>query len=399
MKTNHTEISRRRFLQTSVAFGAGALLLPGVSWAATPAASIPRRKFGRTGVEVPVLGLGCMFDISENVVILRQALDHGVTYWDTAVNYGNGRSEIGIGSFLEKNAEARKDIFLVTKASGARSADDMTRLLAQSLERLKTDYVDLYFMHGMDDISRVDRPEIKAWAEATRKSGKIRFFGLSTHTNMERCLSGAAKLGWIDGMMFAYNYRLMEKPEMKAAIDECVAAGIGLTAMKTQGARQGIDTPAQAALLDALNGMGFAPGQAKLRAVMDDPRIAVACVQMPNLKVFHENVAAALKQTSLSTAQRAALLRHADATSNSYCAGCSHLCEPALAGAVPVRDVLRYMMYHEHYGEFDARALFAELAPEVRAAIPLLDYSSAERACPRQLPIGNLMREAATRLT
>lgn len=398
MNTNQNPITRRHFLQTTAAFGAGALLLPGASWAAAPAPSIPRRTYGRTGVEVPILGLGCMFDISENLIILRQALDHGVTYWDTAVNYGNGRSELGIGSFLEKNSGARKEIFLVTKASRARGPDDMTRLLAQSLERLKTDYIDLYFLHGMDDINRVDRPEIKAWVEAAKKSGKIRHFGFSTHSNMERCLAGAAKAGWIDGVMFTCNYRLLNTPTMKSAIDACFAAGVGLTAMKTQGERQGSDTPAQAALLGALTGKGFTPGQAKLKAVMDHPQIAVACVQMPNLNVFRQNVAAALNPAPLNAAQHAALQRHAEATCHAYCAGCSHHCESALAGAVPVRDVLRHLMYHEHYQELDARALFAELPAAVRTALPRLDYTAAERACPRQLPIGNLMREAATLL-
>jgi aryl-alcohol dehydrogenase-like predicted oxidoreductase len=394
MSTNQVPITRRRFLQTSAALGAGAMLLPAISWADAPGASIPRRKFGRTGVDVPALGLGCMFDITENLVILRQALDHGVNYWDTAPVYGNGRSEIGIGSFLERNSAVRKNIFLVTKASRARGASDMTHILEQSFERLKTDYVDLYFLHGIDDISSADLPEIKAWAESAKKSGKIRYFGFSTHSNMERCLSGAAKLGWIDGIMFTYNYRLMDTPEMKAAIDACFAAGIGLTAMKTQGARLGFDTPAQAALLDALGGRGFTPGQAKLKAVMDDPRIAVACVQMPNLKVFRQNVAAALDKASLSTAERTALRRHADATCNAYCGGCSRLCESALGGAVPVRDVLRYLMYHDHYTELDARALYAELAPEVRSALPGLDYSQADGVCPRGLPIGSLMRAA-----
>ncbi len=154
---------------------------------------------------------------------------------------------------------------------------------------------------------------------------------------MERCLSSAAKLGWIDGVMFTYNYRLMETDDMKAAVDACQAAGVGLTAMKTQGARLGFDTPAQAALLDAISGRGFTPGQAKLKAVMDNPKISVACVQMPNLKVFRQNVAAALDQASLPIAQRDALRRHADATCNAYCGGCSRLCESALAGAAPVR--------------------------------------------------------------
>jgi hypothetical protein len=56
-------------------------------------------------------------------------------------------------------------------------------------------------------------------------------------------------------------------------------------------------------------------------------------------------------------------------------------------------------MYQDHYTELDARALFAELAPEVRSALPRLDYSAAERACPRRLPIGSLMRSASTLLS
>jgi predicted aldo/keto reductase-like oxidoreductase len=398
MNTNQPRLTRRQFLQTSAAIGAGALLLPPISWAAAPTPSIPRRKFGRTGVDVPALGLGCMFDIADNEIILRHALDHGVNYWDTAVNYANGRSEIGIGSFFAKNPDARKEIFLVTKASGARGADDMTRLLAQSFGRLNTDYVDLYLLHGMDDISRVDRPEVRAWVESAKKAGKIRFFGFSTHSNMERCLEGAARLGWVDGVMFTYNYRLMDTDEMKSAIDACVAAGIGLTAMKTQGARLGSDTPAQEALLEALIGGGFTPGQAKLKAVMDNPKISVACVQMPSLKVFRQNVAAALNQASLPVAQRDALRRHAEATWDTYCGGCSRNCETAVAGAVPVREVLRYLTYHEHYTELDARALFAELAPAVRESLPLRDYAAAERACPRRLPIGDLMRAASAEL-
>ena len=396
MNTKHTPLTRRRFLQTSALFGAGALLMPSAGWAAEPAPSIPRRKYGRTGVELPVLGLGCMFDVLRNSVILRQAYDNGITYWDTAAGYRN--SEPALGQFFEKNPSARKDIFLVTKASGARDTDGMTQRLSQSLERMKTDYIDLYFLHGMSDISEVDQPEIKAWAEAAKKSGKIRHFGFSTHSNMELCLTAAAKLGWIDGMMFSYNYHLMDTPEMKAAIDACFAAGVGLTAMKTQGQRQGAETPAQAALLSVLTGKGLTPGQAKLKLVMDNPQISVACVQMPNLKVFRENLAAALTPAGLSAAEHVALQRHAEATRNSYCAGCSRFCESALASEVPVRDVLRCLMYHEHYGEVDARSLFNELAPEARAALANLDYSAAERACPRRLPIGNLMREAASRL-
>jgi predicted aldo/keto reductase-like oxidoreductase len=393
---NNHQLTRRRFLQSSAALGAGALLLPNASWAAAATPAIPRRKYGNTGVDVSALGFGCMFDISESVFLLEQALQRGVTYWDTAVNYGNGRSEQGIGSFLEKNSTRRKEIFLVTKASRARSPEDMTRLLAQSLERLKTDYVDMYFLHGIDNVGRLT-PDVKAWVEATKKSGKIRFFGFSAHSNMERTLSAASKLGWIDGAMITCNYRSLDKPEMKSALEAAYNGGMGVTAMKTQAERQGHDSTSEAALLKTFDGKGFTAGQAKLKAVMDYPHIHVACVQMPNLNVFRQNVAAAMNQATLTPAQKMALQRHAEATCHAYCAGCSHRCESALAAEVPVRDVMRHLMYQDHYPELDARELHLELAPEVRARLAQLDYTAAERACPNRLPIGALMRDAAAR--
>jgi predicted aldo/keto reductase-like oxidoreductase len=408
MKNRKKSMSRRDFFRAAGVAGVGAMFLPRLAWgqdAAAPAApaagaaaavgaALARRKFGKTGVEVPILSLGGMWDIPNNQHMLRMALDLGITYWDTAAGYGNGQSETGIGMFFEKNPDARKDVFLVTKASGGPNPDAMTRLLAQSLERMKTDHVDLYFMHGMTGVAQVDKPEIKAWAENAKKEGKIKFFGFSTHTNMEACLAGAAKLGWIDGMMITYNYRNMNSPEMKAAIDACVAAGIGLTAMKTQG-----KGPADDAALAPFTAKGFTPGQAKLKAVWDNPQISAVCSQMPNVKLLKENTAAALDKTQLADADRAALAAHAAATCSGFCAGCSHRCEGALGAAAPVQDVMRYLMYHRHYGmEAEARAMFSALPADARARLASLDYSAAERACPQRLPIASLMREASTLL-
>ncbi len=56
-----------------------------------------------------------MFDTINNQLLLKQAYNWGVTYWDTAEGYGNGRSEEGFGRFFSRNPEARKEIFLVTK--------------------------------------------------------------------------------------------------------------------------------------------------------------------------------------------------------------------------------------------------------------------------------------------
>ena len=392
MQTDSHPITRRSFLQTTGAIGLGSMLLPAQTLAAaTESPVVPKRKFGRTGVEVSMLCLGGIFDTPNNQIVLRRAFDYGVTYWDTAEGYGHGASETGMGMFIEKNPSVRKELFLVTK-SGSR---DLEKSLTESLKRLKTDYADLYFIHGASSINQVNRPEIKAFAEKARKEGRIRFFGFSTHSNMEECLTDAAKLGWIDGIMLTYNYRVMHTPEMKAAIDAAVAAGIGLTAMKTIGKGLSFDTSAQSALLDPFKGRGFSAEQAKIKAVWENPHIATICSQMPNLNVLRQNVAAALDHTQLAWNDRDLLARYATATCDGYCAGCRQYCESALGGAVPVQDVLRHLMYHRHYdGEIDARALFAELPAGVHAKLATLDFTAAERACPHHLPIARLMREA-----
>ena len=72
-----------------------------------------------------------------------------------------------------------------------------------------------------------------------KQAGKFKFFGFSSHTNMADCLLGAAKLGWVDAVMFTYNFQVMHTPEMQAAVDACVQAGVGLVAMKSQAGRAG----------------------------------------------------------------------------------------------------------------------------------------------------------------
>ena len=77
---------------------------------------VPKRPFGKSGIDVPILAMGGMFDILNNQITMKQALECGVTYWDTADCYEGGRSEKGIGKFLASHPEARKEIFLVTKS-------------------------------------------------------------------------------------------------------------------------------------------------------------------------------------------------------------------------------------------------------------------------------------------
>ena len=396
MPRNHNRWSRRDFLKTAGIAGAGSLLAPVEHLAAADKRNqIPQRPFGKTGVTVPILSVGGTLDLSSNQLMLRQAVKWGVTYWDTAHSYRWGKSEKGVGKYFDRYPQNRKKIFLVTK-SGAWTKNGMTKDLNESLERMQTDYVDLFFVHGISGIDAMDQ-QTKAWAEKKKSEGKIRFFGFSTHSNMEACLLGAAKLGWIDGIMMTYNYRLMHEDQMKRAVDACEKAGIGLTAMKTQGGGQvKTGTETELELAGRFLNKGFTDAQAKLKAVWENPPIACICSRMPNMSIFMSNTAAALDRTSLSSTERKLLQQYARETHSDYCAGCTAICEAAVARSVPIGHVMRCLMYSRSYDDRDYAAVeFKNIPENIRKRIAGHDFGLAEQKCPRNIAIGKLMQEAA----
>jgi len=347
---------------------------------------------------VPILSMGGMFDIPNNQLMLKQAIRMGITYWDTAHVYGNGVSETGFGQFFKKYPDERKKIFLVTK-SPDRDPDGMTEHLNLSLERMNTDYIDLFFMHAFRNTGPLTN-KVRAWAEKQKAAGRIRLFGFSTHRNMEKCLAKAAGLGWIDGIMMTYNYRLMHKRKMKAAVTACTEAGIGLTAMKTQGGGQvKSNSEKEMALGGRFLEQGFTEHQARLKAVWENPQIAAICSQMPNMTILMANIAAALDKTRLSAADLHRLAEYAETSAPSYCAGCGDICEKAVSEAIPIADVMRYLMYAESYQDRErAVSRFRRLPEKTRKQLIRVDYNEAERRCPQHMPIGHLMRKAEQKL-
>lgn len=165
MKTNFT---RRKFLQTA-AVTTTAAMIPGISGiASTPSseksasnsAELPKRRLGRTNRMVSCIGFGsgsryCNW-VADDVTLQKHidhAIDLGITYFDSARSYGNGISEERYGKFL--TPKYRKQIFLNSKSAG-RTYDDVMKDIETSLNSLKTDYLDLYTMHGIDKMEDVD---------------------------------------------------------------------------------------------------------------------------------------------------------------------------------------------------------------------------------------------------
>ncbi|MHC4458379.1 MAG: aldo/keto reductase [Planctomycetota bacterium] len=409
MKEKHRNIDRRNFLKTVCATGLGSVIGSVKATAGSNDATIsaepekpklpqvPRRKLGKTGVEVPCLSLGS--GAPEDPAMLRKALEWGVNCWDTSYVAAGGNSELGIGRYISKNPDVRKKLFIVTKESDSKTPADLEKCLKTSLERMNTSYVDLYIgVYIMSDPAKLT-DELRQWVKSAKERKLIRFFGFSTHKNTAKCLAAAAKLDWIDAILTAYNFRLMQDAEMQAAVEACHKAGIGLIAIKTQGMGQKFKTEADKKLVEHFLKRGFTEGQAKIKAVLEDKRISSACVAMNNVALLISNIAAVLDKTNLAQADMEVFKEHAQATCSNYCAGCAYICDSALPAAPYVSDIMRYLMYYNSYGEYDkARELFAHIPSDVRKKLLSVDYSLAEARCPQHLPISRLVSEAVSKL-
>jgi len=146
----------------------------------------PTREFGKTGVKLTIVGQGgsrlaLLRNKEAARAHVRYAYDLGLNYFDCAHSYWDGHSEEVYGDVL---SEVRKQVFITTK-SGKRTRVEAENELHASLTRLKTDYVDLWQLHGIQDQADVDKVFAPGGAmeafEAARKAGKCRFVGFTGH--------------------------------------------------------------------------------------------------------------------------------------------------------------------------------------------------------------------------
>jgi predicted aldo/keto reductase-like oxidoreductase len=400
-------VSRRRFLEVVGAAGIGSVIgskvfaepnePSGQKEQSTQPLELPKRKLGKTGVEISSLAVGVAFNAVDNQIMLRKAVDWGATCWDTSHFYENGNAELGIGKFFEKSPDVRKKIFLITKASKASNLDEVEKRLQTSLERMKTDCIDLYFgVHGLSNPAQLN-DEMKKWAEKAKERKVIKYFGFSTHSNMADCLMAASKLDWVDAVMPSYNFRLMQDKKLSDAVHACFDAGVGVIAMKTQG-KEISPNEADKKLMEHFSAKGFTLGQAKVKVVLEDKRIAAACVGRGDIAHLKQNVAAALDKKELTQLDREVFKNYAAETCSGYCAGCANICDSVAAG-VPVGDIMRYLMYYNSFGDTQtARQLFAEIPQQIRDKMLTADYSAAESRCPQRLPVARLMSQAVRTL-
>ncbi len=293
------------------------------------------RRFGNTGVKVSELGFGCSRlagtsverkSKGEVLVTLREALDTGINFFDTADFYGQGRSERILGLALGRR---RKDVIVATKAgyrltasggilaalkpyvrpvvsalvrmipSVKRSVEQVTagqmlqdfspeylaNAIEGSLNRLSTDYIDLFQLHN-PPTSVIQRPDFLKAVHAAKQTGKIRWWGISCRTTEDAAL--CLSLPGIDAIQLELN--VVHNSAASSVIPRAFTRGVAIIAREplASGALVSKGTESHERSIDPAD-----PVQVALNAVLSVPGVSVAIVGMSSREHLRDNLRAA----------------------------------------------------------------------------------------------------------
>ncbi|MFP8880256.1 MAG: aldo/keto reductase [Myxococcota bacterium] len=393
-------LGRREFLRRGIAASVGTLGLA----APADADDGPRvrqfRNLGRTGMKISDISMGTSRTIDPAVV--RHAFERGINYFDTAESYHDGASERAVGDALAKH---RNRIFIATKII-ARPTDRRARLmrnLEDSLKRLQTDHVDVYFNHAVNDLARLENTE---WHELTRlakQQGKIRFSGMSGHGgHLIRCLDYALDNDLVDVVLAAYNFGqdpkfyerftrsfdlVANQQGLPRVLEKATAKGVGVIAMKTLMGGRLND-------LGPYRWPGGSTAQAAFRWTLSNPHVDALIVSMVKPKQIDRYLGAS-GRASIGYRERRQLREYTEQNSDSYCRPGCDACADSCPVKVPIADVLRARMYKLDYR--DDRLASDAYAKLGAGASPCLECAEAvcQSACPYGLRIGDLARSTA----
>jgi predicted aldo/keto reductase-like oxidoreductase len=248
-------LSRRTFLELSIAGAVVARTARMAGAAEVQAGGMPYRALGRTGERVSLVGLGgahigSQRDEQESIRIIRTAVDGGITFLDNCWDYNDGKSEERMGKALRDGY--RQKVFLMTKIDG-RTRQSAALQLDESLRRLQTDHLDLLQFHEiirMSDPDRIFAPggALEA-ALAAKQAGKIRYIGFTGHKSPDIHLhmleTAAAHDFTFDTVQMPLNVMDAHfNSFVKRVLPVAVGRDMGVLAMKPMGDRHILDSKA-----------------------------------------------------------------------------------------------------------------------------------------------------------
>jgi hypothetical protein len=257
---------------------------------------MPTRTLGRTGAKVSILAFGCGSrflqypDDEQADAALNRALDHGITYVDTAYGYGDGVSETRVGKVMKTR---RGEVWLATKVL-KRNGDEAMRILEGSLKRLQTDHLDLIHIHSLgtaEDLAQIEAPDgVLKRLYQLRDQKVTRAIGITCHTD-PAVLKSALEHNDFDCTQMALNAARagMARPDggfgmtpleqsfETIALPVAKRKNMGVIAMKVF-AQEGLS--------------GKAPAETLIRYSLSLPVTAVV-IGMPSLHFIDDNIAIA----------------------------------------------------------------------------------------------------------
>ena len=393
---------RRDFLRWGLGSALASVAIGNVCAAAEP--RIRRYvRLGKTELKVSDISFGSAS--SSDPALVRHAFERGVNYFDSAESYRGGNAEEAIGEALQGK---RNKVFLTSKSKAGASdpRKDMMQALEQSLKRLRTDYVDSYFNHAVNDVARMQNQEWWEFTALAKKPGKIRFRGMSGHGGrLVECLDYAIDKDLVDVILVAYNFghdpKFVDKvrrtfhwaalqPELPRVLAKAKHKDIGIVAMKVlMGAKLNDMRPYETA------GATFA--QAAFRWTLSTNYADVLIVSMTDKTQIDEYLGASgdykLRKGDMELPERYTQLQL-----GTYCQPACNACETSCPENVEISEVLRTRMYAVDYRDpILAKSEYAALGKNAQACVTCA-HQSCLSACPKGVAIATFTRDAAQRL-
>ena len=393
---------RRDFLRWGLGWALAGVAIGNVCASAEP--QIRRYvRLGKTELKVSDISFGSAS--SSDPALVRHAFERGVNYFDSAESYRGGNAEEAIGEALQGK---RDKVFLTskTKAGASDTRKGMMQALDQSLKRLRTDYVDIYFNHAVNDVARMQNQEWWEFTALAKKQGKIRFRGMSGHGGrLAECLDYAIDKDLVDVILVAYNFghdpKFVDKvrhtfhwaalqPELPRVLAKAKHKDIGIVAMKVlMGAKLNDMRPYENA------GATFA--QAAFRWTLSTNYADALIVSMTDKAQIDEYLGTS-GDHKLRKGDVELLERYTQLQLGTYCQPACNACETSCPENVEISEVLRTRMYAVDYRDpILAKSEYAALGKNAQACVTCA-HQSCLSACPKGLPIATFTRDATQRL-
>lgn len=327
------------------------------------------RILGKTGLRVSRIGFGGIpiqrIDAEGTRTLMQALVEKGVNYIDTARGYTVSEEYLGYG------LEGIRQHFVLATKSMSRDKASMARDIETSLTNLRTDYIDLYQIHNpkLEELDTVfsENGAIQALREA-KAAGKIGHIGITAHSTA--VFEKALEYEEIETVMFPYN---IVESQGEALIARCREKNVGFICMKP------------------LAGGAIEDGRLALRYILANDNVTVAIPGMAEVKELEQNLAAAEDTSPLTEEEKAAFEKVRAELGQNFCRRCNY-CAPCTAG-INIPSVFLFQGYLRRYGLAGwARERYATLPVKASACV---ECGACETRCPYQLPIRQMMAEAA----